>query len=267
MSVKMILSGIALLVVSLNTTGSINVKGADKSAAVSGAIVVNIGDYPVRKETREKFQLSPNASVEVSGIEGSVEIETTDGEASELIFVREAKTQADYDCETIDIQQTTERLVVKHLTRKGKPCLIVEAREHLKLVVPRSVSLDFREIEGSFTAGATEGLVRLRDIEGAVRIERARAIQINSVESDISINVSEINSPGIRISDIEGNVEIGLSKELNAILKIDASDVQINSLKTQTNNISQRTHRMQLGAGGENISIFNIKGGVKVRGI
>ncbi|MGC2235048.1 MAG: hypothetical protein WA584_02635 [Pyrinomonadaceae bacterium] len=269
MSVKMILSGIALLVIGLNTIGSTNVtgaSGADKTA-VSGAVIVNEDDYPVRKETRQTFQISPKGAIDVSGIEGAVEVETTSGGAVEMIFVREAMTQTDFDCDTINIQTSADSLVIRHQSKKEKQCRIIRAREHLKLSVPRSANLSFNYIEGSFSVGATEGLLRLGWIEGDVKIEQARAAEISWIEGALSLNVAEINSPGININWIEGSVNLGLNKNLNANLEINSAKVQIESLDTQTSSTGRKNHQFRLGAGGENISISNIENGVKIRGI
>jgi len=126
---KTILSGIALLVINLNTICTLNITGAARAEnAVSSAVNVNDDDYPVRKETRQTFQISPNGTIDISDIEGAVEVETNGGSAVEMIFVREAKTQVDYDCELISIENTRDSLVMRHQTKKEKQCKIIRAR-------------------------------------------------------------------------------------------------------------------------------------------
>jgi hypothetical protein len=269
MTGKTILSGIAVLVINLNAIGCTNVTSAilTNDAFIPAAIIQGKQDYPVRKEIRQTFELSPNAVVEVSGIEGSVEVETTSGNTAEIVFIREAKTQTDFDCETINISQSSDKLVIRHNTTKEKQCQIIEAREHLKLSVPRSANLNFNHIEGSFSVGATEGFLRLNFIEGAVRIEQAQAAEISWIECDLSLNVLEINSPGITINNVEGGVDLGVKKDLNADLKITSASVQIGVLHTQSIAVGRKNSQLKLGTGGQNISISNIEGGVKIRGI
>ncbi|MBC7798340.1 MAG: hypothetical protein H7Z37_15830, partial [Pyrinomonadaceae bacterium] len=78
---------------------------------------------------------------------------------------------------------------------------------------------------------------------------------------------AELNAPGIKINNIEGSVEVGVKKDLNADLKIDSSNVQIDIPSVQTNSSGRKSYQLQLGIGGENISISNIEGSVKIRGI
>ena len=269
MNGKTILSGIAVLVVILNIMGCANVSSAflASDTLISAATKQNEEDYPVRKEVRQMLQLSPNSIVDVSGIEGSVEVETTNGSTAEIVFVREARTQTDFDCETISVEQSADKLVISHLTKKEKQCRVIQAREHLKLSVPRTANLTFENIEGGFSVGATEGFLRLKNIEGAVRIEQAQAAELGSIESNVSLNVAEINSHGITINNIEGAVELGVKRNLNADLKVDSSNVQIDIPNTQINSYGRKSCQFQLGTGGNTISISNIEGGVKIRGI
>jgi len=53
-----------------------------------------IRDLPEREEINKIFQLSKDARVEVSGIAGTVEIETVESGAAEVHIVRSAATRA-----------------------------------------------------------------------------------------------------------------------------------------------------------------------------
>jgi hypothetical protein len=226
-------------------------------------------DYPVRGEIRQSYKLAPGANVEVSGIEGSVIVETTGGDKAELHWVRQARTQNDYDCETIVVENSSKSLVVQHQTKKSAQCRTIQASEQMKLLVPRSANLKFSNIEGNFTAGATDGFLQLRNIEGAVRIEQAQSAEISSIESDLFLNVAQVNPRGINIHNIEGAVDLGISKNLNADLigSDNLENVQINIPNIQSTAFDRKNYRLRIGAGGAGISISNIEGGVKLRGI
>ena len=226
-------------------------------------------DNPVRGEIRQTYKLASRANVEVSGIEGSVSVETTNGDTAELHWVREARTQNDFDCETIVIEHSPKSLVVRHETKKDNRCKVIQASEQMKLLVPRSANLKFSNIEGGFSSGATDGFLHLENIEGAVRIEQAQSAEISSVESDLSLNVAQVSSRGINIHNIEGAVDLGIAKNLNADLigSDRLENVQINIPNIQTSAFDRKNYRLRIGTGGAGISISNIEGGVRVRGI
>lgn len=270
MNTKVLTSAVFLILMNLSVFGYVVVQDESvySNFVVSDSPADKKQDYPVRGEIRKTFQLSPNADVEVEGIEGSVEVETTGGNTAELHFVRYGLTQADYDCETIVVEHSPEKLVVRHQTNAGKQCRIIQAREEMKLVIPRSANLSFNNIEGDCTIGKTEGFLRLKNIEGTVRAEEVRAAEISSVEDDVSINVAQLNSQGISVRNVEGAVELGVIASLNADLRIgNARNTEIDIPNVQTSQFGRGDFRLQLGSGGAGISITGIEGNVKIRRI
>src|ERR1051325_11826509 len=55
----------------------------------------NVAADEGREEIRQSYQLSPDAKVEVRGINGPVSIETTDTQTAEVYILRTAKNQTD----------------------------------------------------------------------------------------------------------------------------------------------------------------------------
>jgi Putative adhesin len=221
--------------------------------------------YPVRGEINKTYQLSPDARVEISGVEGPVEVETTDGGVAEIHLVRMARTQADYDCDKIDIQHTPGNLVLRH--QQDKQCQIIHARESLKLVVPRSANLSFKQIEGELNIGVTDGVLRLDSIEGFVKVAKAQSAEIRSLEKGLSLSVARLDAQGINISQVEGSVELGLSSDVNADLSISAysGDIKTEIPDAQASNSGRKGYKARIGSGGANISISHIEGDIRIR--
>ncbi|HVF49298.1 MAG TPA: hypothetical protein VNA19_04385, partial [Pyrinomonadaceae bacterium] len=72
---------------------------------------VEIGEG--REETRQSYQLSPGARVEVRSISGSVEIETTETGSAEVHVIRTARNRADLDHNNVAVEQTLNSLTVR----------------------------------------------------------------------------------------------------------------------------------------------------------
>lgn len=269
MNTKIIVSAVFVLVMSLSVIGYAVERHASvfSSPVISGSLMNDAQDYPVRGEIRETYQLSPNANIEVTGIEGSVEVETTDDNTAKIHFVRYGRTQPDYDCETIVVQHSPTKLVIQHQTNAGKQCRIIQAREEMKLVVPRSANLNFSRIEGNFTTGKTDGFLQLKNIEGSVRAAEVQAAEIASVESGVSLNIARLNSQGISVRNVEGTVELGIADNLNADLRVSgiSKNVEVDLPNAQTSYFRRRAFRLQLGTGGADISISGIEGGARIR--
>ena len=237
--------------------------------------------YPVRNEINQSFELSPNAQIDVTGIEGSIKVETTAANHAEIHFVRHARTQRDHDCETIAIQHSANSLTIEHQT--DATCHVIQAWEELTLVVPQSANLSFSRIEGDFAAGKTDGYLQLSSIEGSVRVAEVQAAQLEAIEGDVSLGVSRLDAKGITVRGIEGDVELRVAGSVNANLRVrratDRVDIDLpnapasrsdrsNSYQSDDEDSGRRNdYSLQVGTGGADIVISGIEGHVKVRSL
>jgi hypothetical protein len=261
----------AIVAVFLAALAYINSQGAfgglKEVTARTNAAAQGEADLPVRGEVRQTYQLSPNADVEVTGIEGAVEVVTTEGGPTELHFTRMARSQAEYDCEKLTIEHTPVRLSLRRQRSEGGVCRVIRASERLRLVVPRSVKLSFKEIEGDLTIGPTDGLLRLSEIEGYVRVAQTQAAEIRSLEKGLSLTVERLGELGVRVSNVEEAVELDVAGDLNADLRITSPSGVISAdlPGVQVSHRRPGSYAARLGAGGNKLSLLGIEGGVTVR--
>lgn len=275
MNAKVILIVVPMFAMNLSVVGC---TFEQYDTAISSAVISqNRQGYPVQGEIRQSYQISPRGVIEVSGIEGSVEVETTNDSKAELHFVRYARTQNDYDCETIVVESLPNRLVISHRTKSE--CRIIQAYEKMKLVVPRSANLNFKKIEGDFTIGKTEGFLQLKSIEGSVKVAEAQAAKITSVEGNVMLNIARIIShkdidvpnmitgidQRVIIDNVEGDVELALSGDLNADLRIERVEGDVKSDFPSLSKFGYKSYLSQLGTGGPEIKISGIEGDVRIR--
>src|SRR5687767_13476735 len=70
-------------------------------------------EFRERDEINQTYQLAPGARVEVSSIRGHVEITNSDSATAEVQIIRTARTRADLEYHKIEIDHTTNSLVVR----------------------------------------------------------------------------------------------------------------------------------------------------------
>jgi len=265
MNSKIVWTLVVVLAMSLSVmamASGVTTSGLGRSAASPAQTKQN---YPVRGEINRSYQLSPNAQVDVSGIEGAVKVETTNDNRAEIHFVRHARTQGDYDCETIVVQNSPTSLTVEHTTNGS--CRVIQAYEELTLVVPQSANLSFGRIEGDFTIGKTEGYLQLSNIEGGVRAGEVQAAEIAAIEGGVTLNIARLGSQGITVRNVEGAVELRVAENVNANLRVHRSVNVVIDLPNAPASKAGREYWLQLGSGGADIVISGIEGSVKIRGV
>ena len=222
---------------------------------------------PEREVINRTFRLEANSRVEVSGIAGPVTVETTGGDTAEVHVVRLAQTERELRCYETLVKGASNSLSVRHHQFSHLPgCDSIRSRQQVTLRLPRAVELDLSTISGDVNVGAVEGVVRLSNIAGHVRVAEAQAAEINSLAKGLSMSLAQVSDRGIRIRGIVGAVELSLGRDVNADVRV--TNV-LGSVRSASPDITLTEtgggYRARAGTGGALISLSGINGSVRLR--
>jgi hypothetical protein len=227
-------------------------------------------DLVERDEIRKTFELSRGARVEVSGINGSVEIETADVSSAEVHIVRSANDRADLEYHKIIIEHTPDSLVVRGEKDRERNSAgrNREVRQRVMMKVPRQVDLTSSGINGKVNVGAIDGPVRLSGINGKVEVAQARGYShISGINGRVSITITELGERGIHVSGINGGVELQFAEELNADLDVSGVNGSVSpevANVTVQGKLEKGNFRARIGTGGSPISVSGVNGRVRL---
>ena len=227
-------------------------------------------DLPERDEVRQTYELTPGARVEVSGINGSVDIETANGGTAEVHIVRSAHDRADLEFHKIVIEHSPDKLVVRGEKDRDRRSMgrSRQVRQRVMMRIPRQVDLLSSGINGRVTVGAIDGPVQLSGINGRVDVAQARGFShISGINGRVSVTITELGEKGIHVSGVNGGVELQFAEELNADLDVSAVN---GSVSTEVPNVSiqgkldRSNFRARIGNGGSPISVSGVNGRVRL---
>ena len=245
-------------------------EAGDNDAAVASA--------PGAQQMDQTFKLARGARVEVSGINGPVEVVAADDAASAEVHIenvaRDADALADHK---ITVVQTERGLTVRGENRSGGfwHWLVsggggIKARQRVMLKLPRGAEFVARGVSGSVRVGALDGPVRVSGVSGGVEIERATGTaEISGINGGVSLALAELGAQGARISGVNGVIELRVPAGLNADLDVSGmngsfdNDAPNVTVEAQPNR--SRAHA-RIGNGGSAIKISGINGGVHLVG-
>jgi hypothetical protein len=229
---------------------------------------------PERDEIRQSYRLPQGArSVVVTNIDGSVDIETTDGDTAEVYIVRSARKRDDLKHDRVFVEQTAEGLVVRGETNGWRPWSLADrtkVRQQVTLKVPRQVDVHTKNVNGRVRIGEVAGSVKVNDVNGGVTVGQALGYaEARSINGGLSMTLSRLDSRGLTIKGINGRIDLRFAEAQNA-------DVQVNGINggvdfevpnlTSKKWTSQSKFRAQLGNGGSPINLSNINGRVSFAG-
>jgi hypothetical protein len=228
----------------------------------------------------DSYTLSPGARVEVSGVNGPVEIATTDSSVAEIHIENNVSDARDLENHKITVDRAADHLVVRAenrsnggwgflrwlMGRGGSSKSSVAQRVVLK--VPRQVTVAVRGINGEVKIGEVEGAVRVAGINGAVTVARASGrADFSGVNGNVTFAMSRLEDEGVRVSGVNGSIELKLANDVNADLNVGGLSggvsYDLNNVTVEDEGGNNRSKlNARIGAGGAPIRISGIHGDV-----
>ncbi|MFL6228289.1 MAG: hypothetical protein ACJ741_05885 [Pyrinomonadaceae bacterium] len=227
-------------------------------------------EFTERDEFRQSYTLAPGAQVRVSGMNGSVDVETSNGGAAEVYVLRTARNRSDLDYHKVIVEQTATGLVVRGENNRdeGWHGDNHQVRQRVTMKIPRNVDFTASGINGRATVGELDGPVKLSGINGRVDVAQARGyVDISGINGAVTMAISQVSERGIRVSGINGRVELKFDGALNADLAVSGVNGSVNADMpnvTVQGRVSRTSFNAKIGAGGAPINVSGVNGSVNL---
>lgn len=225
-------------------------------------------EYTERDEFRQSYQLAPGAAVRVSGINGSVTVETSSGNTAEVYVLRSARTRADLEQRRVIVEQTAGGLVIRGENDKGEGRRGNDVRQRVELRLPRRIDFTASGINGRTTVGEVDGPVKISGVNGRVEVGQALGYtELSGINGSVGVTLAQVGERGIRVSGVNGSVELRFADALNADLSVSgingAIDVNMPNLTIQ-GKVSRSSLSGRIGQGGAPVTVSGINGRVRL---
>jgi hypothetical protein len=236
--------------------------GDDGSVTVNG--LSTVGPYPVSKTTHERLDFSPTGHIDVRDIGSSVEVSAGDGKTVEFDYERKARTQQDFDCETLRYEPSKDRLKIWVQRKHDRACRTIYASDKLTLKIPRGASITLGDIGDSVTVSGIDGLVRLDSIGDRATLTGVSQLRADSIGDSLRLEVDKVGKEGIDIDSVGDSVELTLPDKLDAKLQIGSVGDEIRGPGLRIE--SPGNFETVLGEGGPRIRIGSVGDSVVIHG-
>ena len=222
-------------------------------------------------ETRKSFELKPGERVQVQGINGTVDIQTSDTKTAEVYVRRTADSPSSLRRRELIIEQTSDGLLVRsqqnhlglweHLFGRNP-------KEEVTIKAPRQIALSIRGVNGRVTTGDIDGPLEAKGINGRVELgQTSGSAEISGINGNVSVGLRQLDERGARVSGVNGNIELRLANDLNADLTARGMNGRLNS-EIPAITVDKDDHgshySAHIGNGGAPITISGINGNVRL---
>lgn len=239
---------------------------AGNQASAAGA---NESAADTREEIRRTYQLSPGALVTITGINGKVDIQTSETNTAEVYVLRTASSHESLDRRRVVIEQTSAGLVVRAESNNvswWKRIFGRDPHEEVNIKAPRQIGLALKGINGRVSGGDIEGAIDIKGINGRVDLGQARgSAKVSGINGNISVGLQQLDERGVQASGINGSLELRLAdgvsadlvvKGINGKLRSDIPEVPIEKAEYGSR------YSARIGNGGSPINVSGINGNV-----
>ena len=222
-----------------------------------------------REEIRQTYELSPGASVELSNINGSIKIETSDTRTAEVLIERKANCQEALSRRRVTVESDANSLRIQG--QRGDVGFFErlfgsKPSERVTLKLPRQIALHTKGVNGSLIVGDIDGPVDVRGVNGKVQISSFNgAAEFKGINGNMSVGLKQVGSQGVELGGINGNIELQVVEKLNADIDIhgingaviaDLSDVTLDRDR-------HGKYLGRIGSGGSPINAKGINGNIR----
>jgi hypothetical protein len=227
-----------------------------------------------RDEVRKSFQLQPGARLEVQGINGAVDIQTSDTKTVEVYVLRTASSKDALARREVIIEQTVNGLLVRCAQSQKlgfwERLWGHNPNEQVSIKAPRQIALSLKGVNGRVNTGDIDGPLEAKGINGRVELgQTSGSAEVSGINGNVSVGLRQLGERGARVSGVNGNIELRLANELNADLTARGMNGRLNSeipAVTVDKDDHGSHYSARIGNGGASITISGINGNVRLTG-
>lgn len=226
--------------------------------------------YAAREEISQNYTFAPDAKVDVSGINGSVDVTTTDGNKAEIHVLRLAHNKEAFESHKTIIKFEGNELTIEGDRKKNSGVWdMITGNDNLRtrvtLKLPRNIEFSTSGVNGRVNLGEIEGRVEAHGINGKVTIAKASgSTEFSGVNGKIEATIAKLNKDGINIHGVNGNVDLKFLDEVNANIEAHGINGHINAElpNVQVKEQKHSNYSAVVGSGGATIEVSGTNGNV-----
>ncbi len=226
--------------------------------------------YAVREEISQNYTFAPDAKVNVYGINGSVDVTTTDGTKAEIHILRLARNKEAFESRKTTIEFENNELTIEGNRKKNSGIWDMvtgndEMRVRVTLKLPRDISIETSGVNGRVNLGEIEGRVEAHSINGKITVAKASgSAEFSDVNGKIEATIAKLNKDGINVHSVNGNVDLKFLDDVNANIEGHGVNGRFNTdlPNVQVKEQKHSNYSAVIGSGGPTIEVNGTNGNI-----
>lgn len=227
-------------------------------------------------EWRKTYELKPGGTLEITNINGKIEVEPSTGNAVEVVAEKSARAgsveAAREALRRIEIQETASPDRVRIETKVQRPAggMFNHANQEVRYTVkvPPSLDVRFTTVNGSIELTGLTGHINAETTNGAIKArEVSGAIEATTTNGGIDVDLTQVAESGVKLGCTNGGIELRLPQDARATISARVTNGGINTSGVQIETVGESTRRRldgRMNGGGPRIDIEGTNGGIRI---
>jgi DUF4097 and DUF4098 domain-containing protein YvlB len=218
------------------------------------------------------YTLTPNGELEISNVNGKIEVESSDGSKVEVRAERSARASTDeaarklLEDSTIREDVTADRIRLETPSQRLRRASL-EVR--YRVTVPKTARVRLETVNGGIEVTGVEGQLRAESTNGKVVGRRlGSSVNASTTNGGIELEVDKLSEDGITLETTNGGIELRLPSDAKATVSARCTNGGISvteGLQMKTSGeTSNRRLEATLNGGGAPIRLETTNGGIRV---
>lgn len=257
-------------------------QGLNKTAVVSTKI---LSEKPVEQSSStqdrfgETYQLSPNARISLSNINGAVDIQAWDRNEARVEYVKtidcdkplQIDVNIDASPNSLQIETEYQNENNRNGWRGNDGYHCRESKVDYKLTVPRAAQLDEIEtVNGGVTLNGVSDYAKVSTVNGRIAASNlSGTLNLSSVNGTLNIDFDNFaNVREVKVSIVNGKIDLQLPSDIDAVVRAGTVHGAINNefgLPVRKGEYVGRDLHARLGNGQVPIRLNGVNGTINVR--
>jgi hypothetical protein len=236
-----------------------------------------MADYKQKEtaEWRRTYELQPGGRIEVSNVNGKIDVEASAGNTVEVVAQKTAKGSsteaAKQALERIEISETATASSIRIETKVQRNIggLWGGSQEvHYIVKVPASAEAKFSTVNGGIELTGLKGRVNAETTNGGIKArDLSGPIEANTTNGGVEVELASLSESGVKLGCTNGGIELRLPADSKATITARVTNGGISTGGLQIETTGESTRRRldgRMNGGGARIDIEGTNGGIRI---
>jgi Putative adhesin len=229
-------------------------------------------------EWRRTYELQPGGRVEISNVNGKIDVQPSTGNTVEVVAEKTARAgSSDAAKEAlgrIQIVETVSPASVRIETKvqKADGGLMNRGSQqvHYTVKVPAGAEVNFRTVNGGIELSGLKGRINAETTNGGIKAHEVSGyIDASTTNGGVEVELAQLSDAGVKLGCTNGGIDLRLPATSKATIsaRITNGGIDTSGLEIETSGEkSRRRLDGRLNGGGARIELEGTNGGIHIAG-